>query len=339
MQPRRFELIRRALPAIIVLALVVLIGCSAHAGTTVVHMEKQTGTPAERQQADEFVGTPIMGDYDENEDLDFVLEVAEGDRVFKITVHEDAGAGNRELLERIRKRVNEMEDRNSLRVIGFYNSEYMGREKEYGFLDLKCIVFFDDDTGHEEAFFTDPKESTFYDSGDVTVIYAPGHHYSSIHYPRYVSPWWDSDGDGIPNRYDPWPLSYDTWYDYNLNCIPDWYDPYYCSYYPYWNHWNMGFWVDYGWYSPVYFRHRYSTGVYYDNYRTYSRLYDVRHVGRTESREHYRLDVKTEAHWRMANRGTDRGGTDLARATRVASEYRGRGYRERPPDGRMLVPV
>ena len=79
----------------------------------------------------------------------------------------------------------------------------------------------------------------------MTVIYAPGHHYNRVHYPAYVSPWWDSDGDGIPNRYDPWPYSYDVWYDYNMNHIPDWYDPYYVGYYTYWDYWHVDFWVGY----------------------------------------------------------------------------------------------
>ena len=221
------------------LAAVFLVGCSANARSTAVRMEKEPAK-AEDYKADEFIGTPIMGDYDNNDDLDFVIGVADGERVFKIAVHEDAGPGNQEVLEIIRKRINEMEDHGSLRVIGYYTPEYRGQEKEYGFMDIKCIVFLNDETSYEEAFFTDAMDSRFYEEGDVTVIYAPGHHYHQVYYPRYCSPWWDTDGDGIPNRYDPWPFTYDLWYDYNLNFIPDWYDPYYCSYYPYWNYWNMG---------------------------------------------------------------------------------------------------
>ena len=103
----------------------------------------------------------------------------------------------RRLLENVRQRVNAMEDVGSIRVIGYYSTEYRGSTKEYGFLDLKMIAFYDEETGKEVAYFTDPQDSQFYSDSDVTVIFAPGHHNISVYYPRYVSPWWDSDGDGI----------------------------------------------------------------------------------------------------------------------------------------------
>jgi hypothetical protein len=329
MQAKKFINHAHFLLAALFFSALFLIGCSSYARSTSVRTE---GSASEEEyKADEFVGTPIMGDYDNNDDLDFVLGVHDGDRVFKINVHEDAGVGNKEILDRIRKRINEMEDRNTLRVIGYYSPEYKGTGKEYGYLELKCIVFFDDETGYEEAYFTDPKGSRFYDEGDVTVIYAPGHHLNRIYYPRFCTPWWDIDGDGIPNRYDPWPYTYDTWYDYNLNGFPDWYDPYYCDYYPYWNNWDLGFWVGYGWYSPSYFHNYYNAGRYYDDYRCYSRLYDRREVG--SSRVNYHLDVKTEARWRMAQ-------GNAPRASSAAADPRGRGYYSpRTTDSRMLVPT
>jgi len=311
------------------LAVGFLAGCSAHARSTAVYMEK-AAADASDYQADEFIGTPIIGDYDDDPDLDFVLEVREGDRVFKINIHEDVNESNREVIDRIRRRINEMEDTGSLRVIGYYNSEYRGREKEYGSLDLKCIVFFEDEHGYEEAFFTDAKDSRFYESGDVTIIYAPGHHYRYIYYPRWTSPWWDIDGDGIPNRYDPWPFTYDLWYDYNLNFIPDWYDPYYCGYYPYWDYWSVGFWIDYGWYSPVYYRHRYTARVYYDSYRVYTRIYDNRYV--QTSRKSYRLDVKSERRLRSSY-------ANYPRAISAVAGSRLRGYESTPVDRRILSPV
>ena len=335
MQPKRVPIPSRYYPASLLLATILFIGCSTHARTTSVIVENH-GVAVEEFEADEFIGTPIIGDYDDNPDLDFILEVVDGDRVFKIDVHEDAGPGNQELIEKVRGKVNFMEDRHTLRVIGYYSSEFKTGEKEYGFLDLKCIVFYDEETGTEEAYFTDAKDSEFYTEGDVTIVYAPGHHYQTIHYPRYARPWWDTDGDGIPDRYDPWPLSYDLWYDYNLNYIPDWYDPYYIDYYPYWSHWNMSFWVGYRWYTPYYHRNYYPYGytsvAYYNDYRTYTRLYDRRYVNSTSNPRRYeRLDVKTEAHYRSRY-------GDAPRATSTAAGSRLRGYDAASrPDNRLLV--
>ncbi|MFH1071523.1 MAG: hypothetical protein V1794_18030 [Candidatus Glassbacteria bacterium] len=307
-------------------------GCSVYARSTVVDRE---APQSEDLKADEFVGTPMMGDYDQDKNLDFVLEVHDADRVFKIGVHEEVGPGNEELMEKIRQRINSMEDKGSLRVIGYYNPEYRGEEKEYGFLDLKCIVFYDDATGQEEAYFTDPQDSRYYSEGDVTVIYAPGHHFDHIYYPRYCSPWWDTDGDGIPNRYDPWPLTYDLWYDYNLNYIPDWYDPYYIGFYPYWDYWQADFWIGYRWYSPNHWWYPgYDSVVYYNDYRTYSRLYDDR-LRDTRGRPAYRLDPKTERAWRQ--------GYERDQSRRRISDSppspgsRFRGYENRPADNRVLV--
>jgi hypothetical protein len=313
-------------------------GCAARAySTTVVHNQGHEAQPDDRQ-ADEFIGTPIMGDYDNEEDLDFVLEVNDGAKVFKVEIHERAGGGNRALLEKVRKRVNAMEDAGSIRVIGYYNSEYRGGTKEYGFMDLKMIAFFDEESGKEEAFFTDPQDSQFYTQSDVTVVYAPGHHYNRIHYPMYVSPWWDRDGDGIPNRYDPWPYTYDTWYDYNMNYIPDWYDPYYAGYYSYWDYWHADFWVGYNWYSPNYYhRGHYNTGAYYNDYRTYTRLYDKRHVNNRDNsnRRHRRMDAKSEHLWQNAYERDRASTTRVAHSTPGTRSYRG--YESRPVDNRVLV--
>ncbi|MBN2288524.1 MAG: hypothetical protein JXQ83_04270 [Candidatus Glassbacteria bacterium] len=310
-----------------VLLLALSFNCSSHARSTAVRVS-EPAVPAEEYEADEFIGVPIVGDYDDDPDLDFILEVRDGDRTFKVNVHEDVDDSNREVADLIRKRINEMEDTKQLRVIGYYSPEYRGKSKEYGFMDLKCVVFFDNDTGYEDAYFTDSRGSRYYDNGDVTVVYAPGHHYCSVYYPRYVSPWWDTDGDGIPDRYDPWPLSYDVWYDYNLNGIPDWYDPYYINYYPYWSYWNSGFWVSYSWYSPWYFRHGYVTHTYYDDYRTYTRLYDRQYVG--PSRKNYHLDPKTDHYLRAGN-------SQAPRATTARTASGGGGYTSLPADRRRLV--
>ena len=338
MQTKRIPIPSRYGLASMLLAAMLITGCSTHARTTSVIVEK-SGVPVEEFEADEFIGTPIVGDYDDNPDLDFMLEVVDGDMVFKINVHEDAGEGNQELVEKIRQKINFMEDRQSLRVIGYYSSEFRSTDKEYGFLDLKCIVFFDEETGLEDAYFTDGNDSKFYTEGDVTVVYAPGHHYRTVYYPRYASPWWDSDWDGIPDRYDPWPFSYDIWYDYNLNYIPDWYDPYYVNYYPYWSHWNLSFWAGYHWYTPHYYRHYYPYGYssvnYYSDYRTYTRLYDRRYVNDNSNarRRYARLDVKSEANYRDRYSNTPR-----ATSSAAGSRYRGYDAASRP-DNRQLVTV
>ena len=339
MKPTR----RFGYPPLIMLPLVTMflafsLNCSSHARATTVRgseaavtaEEYEAAVPAEEYEADEFIGVPIVGDYDDNPNLDFILEVRDGDRTFKVEVHEDVNSSNREAIDLIRKRINEMEDMKQLRVIGYYSPEYRGASKEYGFMDLKCVIFFDEETGYEEAYFTDARESRYYDNGDVTVVYAPGHHYNGVYYPRYCSPWWDIDGDGIPNRYDLWPMTYDVWYDYNLNYIPDWYDPYYCSYYPYWSYWNSGFWVSYRWYSPGYFRSGYLTHAYYDDYRTYTRLYDERYV--STSRKNYHLDPKTEYYNRASQ-------SRVPRATSLRTVSSGTGYVGRPADRRRLVPA
>ncbi|MBW1696416.1 MAG: hypothetical protein JRK26_06430 [Deltaproteobacteria bacterium] len=338
MQAKRISIPTRYSLGSMILAVMLIIGCSTYARTSSVIVENRE-MPVEEFEADEFVGTPIVGDYDDNPDLDFMLEVMDGDRVFKINIHEDAGEGNRELIEKIREKINFMEDRQSLRVIGYYSPEFKSTNKEYGFLDLKCIVFYDEETGSEEAYFTDPNDSRFYTEGDVTIVYAPGHHYRKIYYPRYASPWWDSDWDGIPDRYDPWPFSYDIWYDYNLNFIPDWYDPYYVHYYPYWSHWNLSFWLGYNWYTPHYYRHYYPYGytsvTYYNDYRTYTRLYDRRYVNDNSNarRRYARLDVKTEAHYRNRDRNTPR-----ATSSAAGPRYSGYDAASRP-DNRQLVTV
>jgi len=299
MKPSRFFPKRGYALAVITMAMALVVGCSSYArSTAVVAKSTPAANPVEEYKADEFVGVPIVGDYDDDRNLDFILEVADKDRTFKIKVHEDYGETNGEVLDKIRLKINEAVDRDRVRIIGYYNPEYKGPEKEYGFMDLKTIVFYDDKSGYEEAYFTDDKDSRFYKDADVTVIYAPGHHYRNVYYPRYCTPWWDSDGDRIPDAYDPWPGSYDVWYDYNLNGVPDWYDPYYCSVYPYWHHWDMGFWISYDWYGPSYFRsYRHHPGLYYDDYLTYSRLYDHRMQGRDW--QDYRLDP------RVSNRSND----------------------------------
>lgn len=298
MKPSRFFPKRGYALAVLTMTMAFVIGCSSYARSTAVKAESRPATPVEEYKADEFVGVPIVGDYDDDRNLDFILEVADKDRTFKIKVHEDYGETNGEVLDKIRLKINEAVDRDRVRIIGYYNPEYKGPEKEYGFMDLKTIVFFDDKSGYEEAYFTDDKDSRFYKDADVTVVYAPGHHYRNVYYPRYCTPWWDNDGDGIPDAYDPWPYNYDVWYDYNLNGVPDWYDPYYCSVYPYWSHWDMGFWVSYNWYGSGYFRsYRHHPGLYYDDYLTYSRLYDHRLQGRDW--HDYRLDP------RVANRSND----------------------------------
>lgn len=343
--PRRFFPAPGFGLAALLMAMAFVTGCASQARSTAVRTESRPAQKVEEYKADEFVGLPIVGDYDEDRNLDFILEVADKERTFKIKVHEEYGETNGEVLEKIRNRINNAVDTDRIRVIGYYNSEYKGPEKEYGFMDLKTIVFYDEKSGYEEAYFTDDKGSRFYDEGDVTIVYAPGHHYRNVYYPRYCSPWWDNDGDGIPNAYDPWPSFYDVWYDYNLNGFPDWYDPYYCSVYPYWRHWDMGFWVSYNWYSPSYFRsYRHHPGLYYDDYGAYSRLYDHRLEGRdgrayrlSPNTNDYSKDLDPKRQWR--NEQVHGGGRDVVRGNAATLGGETDRYERLAVDRRRLAPV
>lgn len=254
--------------AMVSLALTFLVGCSSHARSTTVRTV-DTAVPAERFQADEFVGVPILGDYDQNPDLDFVLEVVDGDRTFKIKVHQKAGKQNRKLLDELRARINESVDKNPVRVVGYYSSEYKGPENEYGFLDLKTVVFYDESSGKELAYFTDGKDARFEESGyreekEVTVLYAPVYNYHPFPTPRYYDPWAYSINTWYdPYWYDPYwydPFRYDSY----------WYDPFYVGFYPR-SRWNMGFMVSYNWYRPAYVRYYHSRPYYYH--------YDYAHHG------------------------------------------------------------
>ncbi|HUU28668.1 MAG TPA: hypothetical protein VM123_12730 [archaeon] len=158
MRPKISSKSLRSLVPACYLAAAFMVCCSYQARSTVVRMVKAP-PQAEEYEADEFTGTPIMGDHDEDENLDFVIRVDDLDRVFKIYVHKDVAQGDRETIEKIRSRINEVEDQSSLRVTGYYTPEYRGEDREYGFLELESIVFFDDRTGHEETFFTEPKNS------------------------------------------------------------------------------------------------------------------------------------------------------------------------------------
>ncbi|MBU0667227.1 MAG: hypothetical protein ABIC91_02995 [Nanoarchaeota archaeon] len=223
----------------------------------------------------EFVGTPIVADYDKNPDLDFTLATYEDGKYFKIRVHEDSHWSNDDILWELRQIVNESEDKKEVRVLGYYDRRGGSSTTEYGVLNLTTFVNFNETTGHEDVYFTDPEHSNFYeDRMNINFIYYPGHHFHKFMYPYKVRPAWDFDMDGIPNAWDVDPYHYGPWTDINNNHIWDWYDPMFQNLY--WQHWglNNDIWI--GWYYDYHPRND-----YYNHYRQKKKDYE-NSTGRTQ---------------------------------------------------------
>ncbi|MBW7997115.1 MAG: hypothetical protein FVQ81_11215 [Candidatus Glassbacteria bacterium] len=119
-------------------------------------VENPAGTEAE------FVGVPIIGDYDVDGDLDFVLRADSGEYVYKIRVHEDMRMGNSSLVSDLRSWINEIVDLEPVRVAGSYTPEYRGDNFEYGALALREISFLDSLSTFEPPYRTDPSRLSHY---------------------------------------------------------------------------------------------------------------------------------------------------------------------------------
>jgi hypothetical protein len=106
-----------------------------------------------------FTGVPIVGDYDNKRDLDFVLRADSAGRVYKVRVHEGSHVSNSGLLRQICTWINEIEDIELVQVSGFYTPHYRADSIEYGALELREIAFQDTLPGFEEPYRTDPSRT------------------------------------------------------------------------------------------------------------------------------------------------------------------------------------
>ena len=142
-------------------AAVFVAACASHTASSAPPpgaepVEKPAGTEAE------FVGVPIIGDYDGDDDLDFVLRADSGECVYKIRVHEDMRMGNSSLVRDLRSWINEIVDLEPVRVAGFYTPEYRADSIEYGALALQEISFLDSLSTFEPPYRTDPSWLSHY---------------------------------------------------------------------------------------------------------------------------------------------------------------------------------
>jgi len=185
-----------------------------------------------------FVGN-TAGDHDISRNLDFVLENMGVENKykddFKLWVHENYDWTNKDVLSEVKNRINNPEQYPWIEAVGKYwpmnpNGRFDGR------LDLEAIITRDLE-GNEEIFYTDPADSNMYYLNDNYFsdwAFFPGRHLTGFHYPYFggYGPSWDWDGDGIPNRFDMFPFSWDHW------------DPWMCD--PWYGAWD---WFGFGW-SP-----------------------------------------------------------------------------------------
>ena len=146
---------------IFVLALILPCGCGSYSRATVPGPEAGQDKPARVRQA-EFVGVPIIGDYDDNRDLDFVLRVDSAGRVLKIRVHEDSKLGNSVLLDDLQTWINEIVDVETVKVSGKFTTSHEDKKREYGSLELESIAFLAADSRFGEPYDTNPQTLSYY---------------------------------------------------------------------------------------------------------------------------------------------------------------------------------
>ena len=143
-------------------------GCGAYTRATGLRPEAETVALADGSRV-EFVGVPILGDYDNSLDLDFVLRVESVGRILKIRVHEDSRLGNSSLVSRLHTWINEIVDGEAVMVAGKFTRSHEDGQREYGSLALERIAFRDGESGFDEPYRTDPSHA-FYISASVSVF-------------------------------------------------------------------------------------------------------------------------------------------------------------------------
>ncbi len=142
-------------------ALVLVAGCAARAVQPAPPPGAEPVPDASVVKA-AFTGVPIIGDYDNFRDLDFVLRADSAGRVYKVRVHERAHISNRGLLLQLRTWINEIEDIELVQVSGTYRPRYRAEGIEYGALQLREIAFQDTLPGFEQPYRTDPSRAVTY---------------------------------------------------------------------------------------------------------------------------------------------------------------------------------
>ncbi len=204
------------------------------------------------QENARFVGV-TAGDLDYSRNLDFVLEdyslADKNNNPFKLWVHEDFDLSNKKVLDEVIKRINNPEKYPLIEVYGTYHP-VTSQGGFDGRLNLESLIA-TDLQGNSETFYTDPSNSNFYkiESDDfLDWAFFPGRNIIGVYYPFFAEgPIWDIDGDGIPNRFDPFPFSWDPWdssifdigYGFNHWMNHGWFG------WNYWNYWGgPGLYID-----------------------------------------------------------------------------------------------
>jgi hypothetical protein len=204
------------------------------------------------QENARFVGV-TAGDHDYSRNLDFVLEdyslADKNNNPFKLWVHEDFDLSNKKVLDEVIKRINNPDKYPLIEAYGTYHP-VTSQGGFDGRLNLESIIA-TDLQGNSETFYTDPANSNFYkiESDDfLDWAFFPGRNIIGVYYPFFAEgPFWDIDGDGIPNRFDPFPFSWNPWdssifdigYGFNHWQNHNWFG------WNYWNYWGgPGIYID-----------------------------------------------------------------------------------------------
>lgn len=160
----------------------------------------------------EFSAIPISSDLTGNE-FNLRLEVKDenNNTLYHVLAKEDVNASNRDLIKEINYLLSSKDkDREGIiqynksnpswdkdikvTVSGIYNQFPKTNRSFYesGKLELETITLLN------ERYFTDPEQSAIYKENPDN-LFSDKQVYVRVHYPAYIHPRWDWDGDGIPD--------------------------------------------------------------------------------------------------------------------------------------------